>query len=900
MKDLMLDTLKAQSLVSTTCAYCGVGCGVDVSVNQDGFPESLEGTREHPANFGRLCVKGTHLLDTLRTSDQETGRLTSPLIKGQEVSWSQASSAVADKLSSFIKEHGPDAVAFYVSGQLLTEDYYVANKLMKGYIGSANIDTNSRLCMSSAVAGYKRAFGEDVVPCDYSDLEKTNLLILVGSNAAWTHPVLFQRVERIKKQRPDLKIVVIDPRKTASVSIADLHLQLAPGSDSAIFNGLLNFIACNDALDTDFVLRHTEGFETALSEAKKWSVSHTAKFCDVSEAQLTQFYQWFCQTQQAITFYSMGINQSSSGVDKCNSIINCHLATGALLKPGSGPFSITGQPNAMGGREVGGLANQLAAHLDIENSEHREKVQAFWQSPTICTQQGAKAVDMFDDIASGKIKAVWVMATNPVVSLPNRKRIEQALEHCECVIVSDCVDKNDTIEYADIVLPATGWAEKDGTVTNSERRISRQRAIMQPYGEARHDWQIMCDVAKKMGFDGFDFAHQSDVFDEWARMTAQVNASAMQLNLAPLVGLGERAYNQMQPVQWPFNASGESVKPFANKQFSTASGKAQFISITPTLPKLPPCETYPLVMNSGRMRDQWHTMTRTGRASQLSQHTPFSTVVLHPEVALQHQIDEGDVVVATSEFGEAKAYAQLSDSVRKDSCFMPIHFNQQVSSSAAVSALYSSVVDPISGQPESKQVPVSLYKQTFKQYVSVFSQTDLGVDEDFWVKAKRNQSEHYEIGMEVDSFSLHNWSQNIVAQSNNLVGEWISASQGGTQVSMLMLNKELVFISFSFSNRKDQLSLPVGWVEASFGGKLNLQIINSLLQAKPDEAFLKGKLVCSCFKVHEKEIEEAIELGATSVGELGNSLKCGTNCGSCKSELQQMIDESVIPIRQVS
>ncbi|WP_347564621.1 nitrate reductase [Alteromonas sp. 5E99-2] len=900
MKDILLDSPEPQALVSTTCAYCGVGCGVDVYLSQDGTPVSLEGTKEHPANYGRLCVKGTHLLDTVSTSDKESGRLHSPKVNGEICSWSDATDTVAEKLSSIIKKHGPDAVAFYVSGQLLTEDYYIANKLMKGYIGSANIDTNSRLCMSSAVAGYKRAFGEDVVPCDYEDLGLTDMLVLVGSNAAWTHPVLFQRVERAKKQRPNLKIVVIDPRKTASVSLANLHLPIKPGSDGAIFNGLLHFIEKNDALDRNFIAKHTEGFESALAEAEQWTIEKTALFCDLPESDLACFYQWFCENQRVITFYSMGINQSGSGVDKCNSIINCHLATGRLLKPGAGPFSITGQPNAMGGREVGGLANQLAAHLDIENPEHREKVQSFWQSPTLCDKQGAKAVDMFDDIASGKIKAVWVMATNPAVSLPNLNAIKDALSKCECVIVSDCVSKNDTIEFADIVLPATGWSEKDGTVTNSERRISRQRGIMKPFGNARHDWDIMCDVATKMGFDGFDFNHQSEVFDEWARMTASVNKDSMQLNLAPLVGLSLQEYNQLSPVQWPFNKNGESVRPFENKRFSTPSGKAKFIAITPRLPKLDTSEAYPFVMNSGRMRDQWHTMTRTGRASALSQHTPFSILQLHSSTASEKNIRNGDIVVAKSEFGEAQAYAQITDSVREDGCFMPIHFNKQFSSSASVSALYSSVADPISGQPESKQVPVSLTKAMYKQYVSVFSNVGISTDAAFWVKALRQNSFHYEMALNDEIFSLHGWSQSQTRDYDSLQGEWISASQGNAQVSILMKDKKLLWASFLFTDREAQQALPADWVNECFEKVLDFSTVTSLLQAKPDDSFLKGRLICSCFKVHEKDIEEAVIAGANTVTALGDTLKCGTNCGSCKSELQQIIDDNIIPVRRVS
>lgn len=413
-------TINKTSLKQTTCAYCGVGCGVDISLFNN-VPTKLEGMREHPANFGRLCVKGTHLLDTTGSDN----RLTSPLINNQAVTWDEATDHVANKFNDIIQKHGPDAVAFYVSGQLLTEDYYIANKLMKGYIGSGNIDTNSRLCMSSAVAGYKRAFGEDVVPCTYEDLEQTELLILIGSNAAWTHPVLYQRMERAKQLNPNMKVVVIDPRKTDTAELADTFLNIKPGSDAALYNGLLNYLNEHNHLDTQFIAQHTNGFESALQEAQKWSCEAVSDFCDIAIEQVTEFYALFANSPSAISFYSMGINQSSSGVDKCNAIINAHLASGKLLKPGSGPFSITGQPNAMGGREVGGLANQLAAHLDIENEAHQSLVQRFWLSPTIANKAGSNAIDMFDEIAAGKIKAVWIMATNPMVSLPNNAAIKK-------------------------------------------------------------------------------------------------------------------------------------------------------------------------------------------------------------------------------------------------------------------------------------------------------------------------------------------------------------------------------------------------------------------------------------------------------------------------------------------
>jgi assimilatory nitrate reductase catalytic subunit len=873
-----------QTSISSTCAYCGVGCGVDISLDK-GKPVALEGTREHPANFGRLCVKGTHLLDT--TSNEQ--RLSSPQIKGHDVTWPQAINKVATSLQDVIKEHGKDAVAFYVSGQLLTEDYYIANKLMKGYIGSANIDTNSRLCMSSAVSAYKRAFGEDVVPCDYTDIEQTDVFVLVGSNAAWTHPVLFQRAQRAKMQRPNMKIIVIDPRKTATADAADLHLQLRPGSDAALFNGLVNFAQQHRLLDAEFIENHTNHFDACLDACEAWTVDKVAEFCELDKADIIAFYRYFCEHKRVLSFYSMGINQSSSGVDKCNAIINSHLATGKLLYKGAGPFSITGQPNAMGGREVGGLANQLAAHLDIENPEHRQRVQHFWQSPSIANKAGKKAVDMFNALKSGKIKAVWIMATNPLVSLPNRKEIEAALQACECVIVSDCVSKNDTLGFADIVLPASGWLEKDGTVTNSQRTISRQRGVVKPYKQAKHDWQIMCEVAKAMGYKGFDFDSPHQIFDEWASMTKALNTPVnnikhRQLDLSPLCGLDQDQYDALRPKQWPFDQQGNTTRVFENKQFSTANQKANFVPITPQLPKQVTSDEFPLLLNSGRMRDQWHTMTRTARADALNQHSPFPTIELHADWADKLGIKNGEILQLDSAFGQARAYVVISDSVRKNECFMPIHWNAQFASSASVSALYSSVVDPLSGQPESKQVAVKASKVQYKQFVSVFSKASVQHTSDFWVKSKHASCEYTEIA-NIDKQEI----EEMFDKSTLTRGEWISRRSPFVEAQILVKDGQLQFAAFSFSTQKQQQHLPSMWVNSCFDEALNNKTMSALLSATAPLEFTRGKVICSCFNVHEKTINEAIASGAQSVGELGKQLKCGTNCGSCKSELSQML-----------
>lgn len=880
------------SLIKSTCAYCGVGCGVDIGVI-DGKAVSLVGSVDHPANYGRLCVKGSNLLNTIDL----TNRLLVPEISGEQVSWQQATDHVATEFSNIIKKYGKGAVAFYVSGQLLTEDYYLANKLMKGYIGSGNIDTNSRLCMSSAVSAYKRAFGEDVVPCTYDDLEQTELLLLTGSNAAWTHPVLYQRIERAKKINPAMKVVVIDPRKTATCELADNFIQLKAGTDSAFFNGLLNYLSENEGLNTDYIDEFTEGFEDTLKQVAIWSVANVAKYCQVSTAELTAVYQLFCQSKKALSFYSMGINQSSSGVDKCQSIINCHLASGKIAKAGCGPFSITGQPNAMGGREVGGLANQLAAHLDIDDPVHQNKVQRFWQSPTMATKQGAKAVELFDKIALGEIKAVWIMATNPLVSLPDRDKITAALKKCELVVVSDCVEKNDTLAFADVKLPATPWLEKNGTVTNSERRISRQRNAVAPAGQAKHDWQIIRDVAQKMGFDGFDFEDVSDVFKEYTQLTSFENQGERLLDLSGLSQLSGQEYHQLAPIQWPVNDKHPQgcARVYTDGNFNTPSGKAQFIAITPQLPIQQVSREYPFLLNSGRLRDQWHTMTRTGKSSKLVAHTDKPYLYLHPQDAQTLSVKNNDMLAITASTGNAIAHVKLDDKQRVGECFMPIHWSETFASHANVSALYQGIVDPISGQVECKQGAVALRKKTFKHYVSVHTRSDINLNADFWVKSTTAYGDAYQVALAEPIADAMLWSQ----KTSGLSGEWLTFKQEHQSYIVCLQAGTLVFLSY-FSNSWPEIE--PSWLDHVFGLQtLEFSIIQSLLLGIASEEFNQGKQVCSCYNIGEKSINEAIVKGCSSVDELGHTLQCGTKCGSCKPELASLIKQyQVNPIKVVT
>lgn len=904
--NLVLDAFPA--LRKTTCPYCGVGCGVDAHMSHTmdnsgkicSTLQSVSGTPEHPANNGRLCVKGSKLAE----SNTHAQRLLQPMIHGETASWQQATSYVAEKFSSLMEKHGPDSVAFYVSGQLLTEDYYVANKLMKGYIGSANIDTNSRLCMSSAVAGYKRAFGADAVPCCYEDLEQTQLMVFVGSNAAWTHPVLYQRIERAKKLNPAMKVVVIDPRETPTCELADLHLPLKSGTDAAIYNGLLQYLNRNGGVNKDYIEQHTEGFDKALKAANNWCVECVSEFTDVPINKLKQFYQWFLQTGSSITFYSMGVNQSTSGVDKSNAIINCHLATGKLGKTGSGPFSITGQPNAMGGREVGGLANMLAAHMDLDNEQHKALVQEFWQSPVMAQKPGLKAVDLFNAIDAGEVKAVWIMATNPVVSMPDRDFVARALEKCDLVVVSDCVASNDTLQYAHVALPATGWSEKNGTVTNSERRISRQRGLLAPAGESRHDWQIICDVAKKMGYSqGFDYRHSYEIFNEHAALSGFKNNGLRDFDISGLGQLSLRQYDNLRPIQWPVtNDKPQGTKRlFTDGKFFTASGKAQFIAIKPRLPEQSVDGNFPLVLNSGRIRDQWHTMTRTGQVAELQQHIAEPLLHIHPKDARILRIADGDMVKLTAKHkhgtDSASEYclmkAQFSQQQRRGELFVPMHWSLEFASRANINRLVEAAVDPISGQPELKGAAVAAAPWRTEQWATIVTKTALPAAilqqwDCYWVKQVLTQGYCYQFAFEKPDEEQIQWlkklihveHQHLSLQKPQSKGWLATDPDSGVIASILWVAQAPLINNLDWFNHLLTTSSP------------SQSECFDILQQRISEEFQNGALVCSCFQVREKQIQSAMEAGADSVEALGKQLKCGTNCGSCKAELGSMIKNS--------
>ena len=723
-------------VVRTTCPYCGVGCGVLAKPNGHGGA-AIAGDPDHPANFGRLCSKGSALGETLALDT----RLLHPMLRQADgaltqISWDKALDKVAQGFADTIAKHGPDSVAFYLSGQLLSEDYYVANKLMKGFIGSANVDTNSRLCMASSVAGHRRAFGADTVPGTYADLDCADLIILVGSNAAWCHPVLYQRMIANKRTR-GAKIVVIDPRRTATAEDADLFLSVAPGMDTALFAGLLVHLADTLTLDFEYVDAHTTGLTEALVRAREIApdLAATAKAAGLTEDDVVRFFDLFRTTPNVVTCYSQGVNQSAQGTDKVTSIINCHLATGRIGKPGMGPFSLTGQPNAMGGREVGGLANQLAAHMNF-NGADIDRVGRFWNASAMAQREGLKAVQMFEAIERGKIKALCVMATNPAVSLPRAGAVRAALAKLDVFVVSENVLSNDTVSAgAHVLLPAAAWGEKDGTVTNSERRISRQRPFLPLPGEAQPDWWIVNEVARRMGYgDAFSFDSAASIFREHAALSAFENDGTRDFDIGGLAGLDDDAFNALDPVQWPARA-GETksdTRFFADGGFFTPDRKAKLIAPQRPAPFADVSKNFPLRLNTGRIRDQWHTMTRSGLSPRLGAHLPEPFVEVHPADAERLSVTDGGFARLRSPHGACVLKVKVSEGQQRGSLFAPIHWSAETASSARIGDLVAPANDPYSGQPEAKATPVSIEPVAFAYRGFALARLPLAMPADSW------------------------------------------------------------------------------------------------------------------------------------------------------------------------
>lgn len=886
--------------VNSICSYCGTGCGIHLETDGQRII-SLSGNPSHPTNQGKLCSKGRELHHTVRTDD----RLLRPQLRTSldapfaPVDWDTALDYGAAKFAKIIQEHGPDAVAFYVSGQLLTEDYYVFNKLMKGFIGSNNIDTNSRLCMSSAVAGYKRAFGADGPPTCYADIELAESYFIIGANPAYAHPIVFRRMEAAKEANPNLKIVVADPRRTDTCSIADLHLPLKPGTDVPLLQAMLNVIVWEGLVDQDYIEQHTQGFDDIAKQVRSMTPRKAADICGLDAADIVKAALWFAENK-TLSFWTMGMNQSTSGTDKNNALLNLHLATGQIGKAGCGPFSLTGQPNAMGGREVGGLANMLAAHRDYTNPVHRKEVADYWGVDDVPQTPGLTATELFDALESGKVKAVWIACTNPIVSMPDAKRAEAALKKAELVMVSDAYHPTDTTKFAHLLFPAAGWAEKEGTMTNSERSITHLQQALPAAGVSRADWKIAADfgiaLGKKLGKDwntAFGFKNTEAVFNEHRGLTQGKDID--------ITGLSYALLDEHGAQQWPFpkdSKIGESKRLYEDGHFETADGLGHFIDVDYRPVAEPTDAEYPISLTTGRIRDQWHTMTKTGNVPSLMQHVPTPALQLHPDDAQARDIDEEDLVEVLSRRGKVLVPVQINHDIRSGVVFLPMHWGEMTARGGRANNLTQAVVDPVSKEPEFKHcaVQVSKFEPAWRgMMLMAGKKLTLG----------REMIEGYSYAVVGCAGTDHPVTSIDVACTKELQS---------TQYKRLdqMLEQGKSFETLTYSDRKHGINrkawlddghlVAVRWVggdmhEAQWLRKLMLEG-RDVGELRPyllapggpiDKQDTKGKIICACNNVGELELKAAIEGGSDSIEKLKSCTLAGTGCGSCVPEMKRLL-----------
>jgi assimilatory nitrate reductase catalytic subunit len=813
---------------------------------------TIKGDPDHPANHGRLCSKGTHLGETVSLE----GRLLHPMIGDRRAGWDEALDLVAGRMRDCIAEHGPDSVAFYVSGQLLTEDYYAANKLLKGFVGTANIDTNSRLCMASAVAAHVRAFDEDLVPCGYEDLDEADLILLVGSNTAWCHPVIWQRIEAAREKR-GTKIVVIDPRSTETAEQSDLHVKVRPDGDVALFNALLVEMRA-------WGLASTEGCDVPDGFWKSLACDH-----GVDESTFHRLFDLVATHDRMVTVYSMGVNQSVGGTDKANGIINLHLATGRINRAGAGPFSMTGQPNAMGGREVGGLANTLACHLGFSDAE-RTDVAAFWGTDRLCSGPGLKAVDMFRAVHDGRIRFLWIMATNPAVSMPDASFVREAIARCETVVVSDVIADTDTARLAHVRLPALAWGEKDGTVTNSERRISRQRALFAAPGGARADWAIVADVGRRLGHGAaFDWRNTAAVFREYASMTAIATAHGKVLDLSALGSLDDEGYEELQPFRWG-----------GRHPLTLSSSRPRLIAVQPVQDSIDPA--YPFKLNTGRYRDQWHTMTRTGLSPKLSEHRREPLLEIHPDDAEMVGLDDGGLGRVLSASGESIFRVAFTFGQQKGEVFVPMHWSDAMSGGGRANRLPGQQVDPVSGQPGFKNSAVRIEPVAPEWRAFLVRMDPVAPDGLLWWSRSR-----------IADGWLHELAGSDTIDVDALVPEGFrleaaDVSRGMRRiVSVDACGKMLGAL---FITRAGQLPSR-DWLTEQFGNG-HASSTELLAGRSVTGASTRGPIVCVCNGVGATSILAAIENGASNVAEVGLATTAGTNCGSCRPAIARMLIEA--------
>jgi len=680
----------------------------------------VDGDKDHPVNKGMLCSKGMNLHYTVMdTSD----RLLYPemrynkMMVRQRVSWDVALERTAAVFKILIEKYGAESIGFYASGQCLTEEYYVLNKLVKGFIGCNNIDTNSRLCMSSTVAAYKMSLGEDCVPVSYDDVELADCIFVAGANPAWCHPIIWRRIEATRIKNPNLKIIVSDPRRTQTCAYTDVHLQLKPGTDVVLHHAIGRLLIENGDIDLHFIKNHTEGFDEYHKKVMQRSIAEAATICDIEEGDIREAAAYIANAKGFITMWTMGLNQSVIGVNKNLSLINLNLITGHIGKPGSGSFSLTGQPNAMGGREVGGMANLLPAHRNLNNEADRKYVRQFWKSKSIVSKPGYTATEMFEALNDGRLKAIWIIGTNPLVSLPDVRKAEEGLKKAKFVVVQDVSNKPEALKYADVVLPAAAWAEKEGTMTNAERRIALLNKIVDAPGEALPDAEIICRFARKMGFHGFDFKSAAEIFEEHCRLTAGTHID--------ISGLSYEVLKEKRSVQWPYTKEEKgfgTARLFTDKKFYTFSKKAIIYACNDVNDSEPITHDLPLILTTGRIRDQWHTMTKTGKVNKLKQHITNSFLEIHPDDAAKRNIEEKDLVEIFNGRGTVRVKAKLSKDIKRGVVFLPMHWGKILNNDLnRANNLTNNLIDPVSKEPDFKfsAVQIKRYKKPKQKIVVI-------------------------------------------------------------------------------------------------------------------------------------------------------------------------------------
>ncbi|ADI31028.1 nitrate reductase [Methylotenera versatilis] len=892
----------------STCCYCGVGCGVIISSQNDKIID-IKGDPNHPANFGRLCTKGATLHLTAKLDNRllyPEMRLTREATR-KRVSWDDSLNYLTEQFAQTIEKHGPDSVAFYISGQLLTEDYYVFNKLAKGLIGTNNVDTNSRLCMSSAVTGYKATLGSDAPPACYEDIDSTECLFITGSNTAFAHPIIFRRIEDAKKNNPNLKIIVVDPRRTDTAQAADLHLAILPGTDVALYNGMLHVLLWEGMLDMAFINAHTNGFDALKDTVREYTPKMVADICGIKEADIITAAKWFGKGP-SLSMYCMGLNQSIHGTDKNAALINLHLATGQIGKLGAGPFSLTGQPNAMGGREVGGMANLLSAHRDLANPEHRAEVAKFWGVESVPATPGKTAIEMFDAVKDGSIKAIWIACTNPAHSMPDVNNVIAALQNAELVVVQDAYNNIDTNQYADVLLPASTWGEKEGSVTNTERRITRVNPAVSKPAEARHDWAIMVDFAQRLekrlakSSNLFPYTTTEEIFNEHRETTRGRDLD--------ITGLSYGLLNEQGPQQWPFKAGDTTgaARLYTDGVFQKPDGKAQFVNAIYKGTADKTDARHPLHLLTGRLRDQWHGMSRTGTVAQLFNHAEEPVIQMSADDMMRRSIKNGDIVKVSNKRGSLVLAAQLSDEVQASQTFIAMHWGSQFMHGLGVNALMPPTFDKTSKQPELKHTAIKIEKlelpwrmtvmRTIQNLDMLEKVRGLLANFDYATCGLFGRKTEHHVGMlilraahtQAPESGLIEQIDQILAMTDDMPLLNYQDAKRGISKRILVTNDsgkpEVTGV------RLVGETLATDWLkEVMTSGEFTAELRRwalAPLSTPPAGQRSRGKIICNCLDVAENDIIETIQLGADLIT-LQNKLKCGTECGSCVPELKRLV-----------